>query len=359
MMNLLEFSADQAAALAAVRAWRDSGPYGDRQYFTLGGYAGTGKTTLIAHLAQTWEGVAVAAFYGKAAHVLRTKGVAATTIHGLIYVPATAAGGATRFRRRRHLGGVRTLIIDEASMIDHVLFCDLLSFGLPVLFVGDHGQLEPIGTSAGLMADPHVRLETIHRQARGNPILRLATAFREGRPTPYWDDPQGRLRVAGQRDFWQLVSPGVQMICGFNRTRHAVNRRVRALAGRRGPVEPGDKLVCLRNNSRLGVFNGQQVTVLDIAQDRLDTIHLDVETDDGRSVTLPALRQQLGRDPLKDFRSKDVALMDYGYCLTAHKAQGAEWDDVLVLEEICSSWNPRRWRYTAATRARQRLVYCR
>ena len=51
--------------------------------------------------------------------------------------------------------------------------------------------------------------------------------------------------------------------------------------------------------------------------------------------------------------------MDYGYCLTAHKAQGAEWDDVLVLEEICSSWDPRRWRSTAATRARQRLVYCR
>ena len=78
-------------------------------------------------------------------------------------------------------------------------FHDLLSFGLPVLFVGDHGQLEPIGTSAGLMADPHVRLETIHRQARGNPILRLATALREGRPTPYWDDPRGRLRVLGGR----------------------------------------------------------------------------------------------------------------------------------------------------------------
>jgi exodeoxyribonuclease-5 len=360
MITLLEFSADQEAALAAVRAWRDSDPGGDRQSFTLGGYAGTGKTTLIAHLAQTWEGVAVAALCGKAAHVLRAKGVAATTIHGLIYVRAPAPGGATRFRRRRSLGGVRTLIIDEASMIDHVLFHDLLSFGLPVLFVGDHGQLEPIGTSAGLMADPHVRLETIHRQARGNPILRLATAFREGRPTPYWDDPRGRLRVLGRGEFDRLVCPGVQIICGFNKTRHRVNARVRGMLGLgRELVAPGEKPICLKNNRTWNLFNGQQVTVLDIAQDRPDTIHLDVETDDGRSLTLPALRQQLGHDLVKDFRSQDVALMDYGYCLTAHKAQGAEWDEVLVLEEICSSWDPRRWRYTAATRARQRLVYCR
>jgi exodeoxyribonuclease-5 len=360
MITSLEFSADQAAALEAVEAWRDCGPYGDRQYFTLGGYAGTGKTTLIAYLAQTWEGVAVAAVCGKAAHVLRSRGVHATTIHRLIYVPAKGASGATRFRKRQHLDGVRILIIDEASMIDHVLFRDLLSFGLPVLFVGDHGQLEPIGTNPGLMADPMVRLETIHRQARGNPILRLATAFREGEPVPrQWEDSNGRLRIVGRGQFHRLVSPDVQIICGFNSTRHRVNNQVRRMMGvGRDLVAPGEKLVCLQNNNRWGVFNGQQVTVLGIAQDRLDRIDLDIETDDGRSITLPALRRQFGRDLIRGFRSKDVVLLDYGYCLTAHKAQGAEWDAVLVLEEIGRSWDAPRWRYTTATRAKRRLVYC-
>jgi exodeoxyribonuclease-5 len=356
----LDFSTDQQAALDAILDWRARGPRGDDQVLTLGGFAGTGKTTVIAYLAETWQGVAVAAFCGKAAHVLRSKGVDATTIHSLIYVPVKAAGGATRFRKRRSLDGVWTLIIDEASMIDHVLHADLLSFGLPVLFVGDHGQLEPIGTNPGLMADPRLRLETIHRQARGNPILRLATAFREGRSVPRWEDPRGRLRVLGRDEFDSLVSPDVQIICGFNKTRHGVNARVRRMLGLdRELVAPGEKLICLRNNKAWGIFNGQQVTVLGVAHEGRRTIDLEVETDDGRSFMLPALRQQFGCDPMKDFRSQKVALLDYGYCLTAHKAQGSEWDEVLVLEEVSRSWDPRRWRYTAATRAKTRLAYCR
>jgi exodeoxyribonuclease-5 len=243
-------------------------------------------------------------------------------------------------------------------MINQLLFDDLLSFGLPVLFVGDHGQLEPIGTNPRLMAHPKLRLEQIHRQAAGNPILRLATAFREGRPTPRWQDPKGRLSVVGRSEFHRRLSPEVQILCGFNKTRHRVNARVRQLLGHRGLVAPGEKLVCLRNNKHWGIFNGQQVTVRDVAHEDHTTIDLEIETDDGRSFTLPALRQQFGHELSQDFQSQEVALLDYGYCLTAHKAQGSEWDAVLALEEIGKSWDPRRWRYTVATRAKQQLTYC-
>jgi exodeoxyribonuclease-5 len=166
--------------------------------------------------------------------------VPATTIQGLIYAPLKAANGAVRFRRRRSLAGIQTIIIDEASMVDHLLLADLLAFGLPILFVGDHGQLEPIGTNPGLMANPRLRLEAVHRQAAGNPILRLATAFREGQPTFRWEDPRGRLRVVGRRAFDGRVSPEVQILCGFNKTRHQVNARVRQLADRSGLVAPGE-----------------------------------------------------------------------------------------------------------------------
>jgi ATP-dependent exoDNAse (exonuclease V) alpha subunit len=98
--------------------------------------------------------------------------------------------------------------------------------------------------------------------------------------------------------------------------------------------------------------------VLDIGCENHDTIDLEIETDDGRSLMLPSLRQQFGHDTIADFRSKKVALLDYGYCLTAHKAQGSEWDKVLALEEIAKRWDARRWRYTVATRAKESLIYC-
>jgi exodeoxyribonuclease-5 len=357
-MTTLDFGTDQQAALDKILDWRARCLRGGAPFLTLGGYAGTGKTTLVSYLVEQWPNTAVCALTGKAVHVLRSKGAEAQTIHSLIYVPRVD-NGKVRFVRRRTLGGIETIIVDEASMIDHVLMHDLLSFGIPVLFVGDHGQLEPIGTNPGLMRDPDVRLERVHRQALDNPILRLATAFREGRPVRRWSDPKGRLRVAGRGDFHRLVGPEVQIICGFNSTRHRVNARVRELRGvGRDLVAPGETLICLRNHKACGVFNGQQVRVLSVAREGRRTVELEVEADGGRSLMLPALREQFGRDLFKDFRSKEVALMDYGYALTAHKAQGAEWDAILALEEIGRSWDARRWRYTVATRAARRLVYC-
>jgi exodeoxyribonuclease-5 len=125
------------------------------------------------------------------------------------------------------------------------------------------------------------------------------------------------------------------MICGFNKTRRRINQQVRRMLGIEGQlVAPGEKLIRLRNNKSWNIFNGQQVKVLNIAREGRRTIDLEVETDDGRCFMLPCLREQFGREPIKEFREKGVALMDYGYCLTAHKAQGSEWNEVLVLEEI-------------------------
>jgi exodeoxyribonuclease-5 len=356
----IDLSADQQHALDAILDWRHR-VRGEDPHLTLGGYAGTGKTTLVSVLVERLPGVACAALSGKAAHVLRSKGVDARTVHSLIYYPHRTPRGV-QYRRRRYLDGVETNIVDEASMIDHVLFRDLMSFGVPTLFVGDHGQLGPVGTDAGLMADPHLRLERIHRQAQNNPILRLAAAFREGRerdvPRP-WADKAGRLRVANRADFHRFVAPGVQIVCGYTKTRHAVNARVRAMLGFAHLVQPGDRLICLKNNRTFGIFNGQQFVVQDVEGEHGRSVDLAVVTDDGRTFTLPCLKAQFGRDVIQDFRSKEVVLMDYGNCLTAHKAQGSEWDAVVVLEQIAQQWDARRWRYTAATRAKHRLIYCR
>jgi exodeoxyribonuclease V len=356
----MEFSEDQLNCIDEIECWKQLFTAND-QVCTLGGYAGCGKTTVINHLAGEWPHAAVVCPTGKAAQVLRAKGTEARTIHSLIYYPDEQPDGTVRFKKKHasELNGTQQIIVDEASMVNCEVHDDLLSYGLPVLYVGDHGQLEPVGVNPELMKNPKLRLEKIHRQAMDNPILRLATAFREGRRVPYWSDPQGRLQVRPREDFVKLQRPDIQMICGFNATRHAANTRMRQeLKLNAELICPGERIICLQNNRLFGIFNGQQFKVLDVGKARAKTIVLTIETDDGEPITMPCHVEQFGQNALEE-RRQDCAYMDYGYCLTAHKAQGSEFAEVLVLEEISKHWDARRWQYTVATRAKERLIYCR
>jgi hypothetical protein len=87
-------------------------------------------------------------------------------------------------------------------------------------------------------------------------------------------------------------------------------------------------------------------------------LELDVELADGALITVPCSREQFGKDKIRDHKDRSVVLFDFGYCLTAHKAQGSEWVSVLALEEIVTRRDAKRWRYTVVTRASKRLIYC-
>lgn len=355
----MEFSDDQQEAIRLMWAWQRT----RGREFRLGGLAGTGKTTLISHIADKWDNVAVAALAGKAASVLRKKGVQATTIHSLIYAPE-GEGENIRFNLKDHLGDVRMIVIDEASMVCRSIYDDLRSFNLPILFVGDHGQLEPVGEDIGLMKNLDFKLEKIHRQAAGNPILRLAHAFREGREREImsawlngWRDEKGRIHIGKYRSSDDICRTS-QIICGYNKTRHAINRAIRKSMGFEANIpEVGELLICLRNNREYQVFNGQQATVLAVPCVRKATADVMVQTESGQVQTIPMVLKQFGADTIKDHRDNDICLYDFGYCLTAHKAQGSEWDEVIVVEELADIWDSRRWRYTVATRAKEKLTY--
>jgi len=120
---------------------------GEPQVFRLFGYAGVGKTTLARHIAEGAQGEAVfAAFTGKAALVLRSKGcVGASTIHALIYRASEGAEGAPTFTLNHDGPASKAglIVIDECSMVDAELGRDLLSFGKPILVLGDPAQLPP------------------------------------------------------------------------------------------------------------------------------------------------------------------------------------------------------------------------
>lgn len=362
---------------------------------TAGGYAGTGKTTMLKFLldSQNVDGpyLAPCAYTGKAASVLRAKGVSnAKTIHSTIYKPAEDENGKTHFQSiPKHELACDGFLIDEASMVSAEILDDLKSFNLPIVAIGDPGQLPPISPKdVNLMQNPDYVLEKIHRQAEGNPIIQYATEVRLGmgnyRALRSAHSEQGSLDVI---DRYYVVTdkewlwPDI-VICAFNKTRAAVNfqqRRRRGIgqnADDKMPIRVFERIICLQNDTDLGVFNGMMGTVLDIVDvgrrlllmrgaDPYEQAFLSCKVQwDGEDVARAmdistfavGVEKIAGAPELMGHRSR-LVLADYGYAVTCHKAQGSQWDKVLVInEEAGDLWDQKRWLYTAVTRAAKQLV---
>jgi ATP-dependent exoDNAse (exonuclease V) alpha subunit len=321
-------------------------PYGGVQ--SLGGYAGTGKTTCIKSLREYFKSFAVVAYTGKAANVLRRKGIPAQTIHSLIYIPEDVCG-QTHFVRRDELEDVRGFIVDEASMVGRVIYHDLLSFGLPIILVGDHGELEPVERGLNLMNQPDFTLETIHRNA--GDIPRFAEWVRHGEPSAMFNCRDGSVRLVREPSK-EVVLATDQIICGFNKPRVGLNKLMRSLLGKSGLIEAGERVMCLRNDTSTGAFNGLQGVAARVeVQD--EKFIMDFKTDSRLHRKLRIDPDQFGKEKAPDWNGDSNGHpFDYAYAITCHKAQGDEWDDVVVLEQRCRHWDHKRWAYTAASRAR-------
>lgn len=375
----MEFSPQQDEALKAVAKWLKTGR---PQVFRLFGYAGTGKTTLARHFAEHIDGqVQFAAFTGKAAQVLRSKGALnARTIHSLIYRPRgeeavedvttgkTSMNPTFSLNRQSPVARAKLLVIDECSMVDEELGRDLLSFGTPILVLGDPAQLPPIsGGGFFTEQEPDFLLTEIHRQARDNPIIRLALDVREGRE--FMKGDYGTAQVIGRDEVDRdLVLAADQVLVGTNRTRRRYNQRLRELKGFTASYpQAGDKLVCLRNDPAKGLLNGSLWKVMTSSRETVKPgINLLVspeEDDPDRGVAKIKLLKAAFDDPDADIpwqQKKRFDDFDYGYALTVHKAQGSQWNDVVLFDESWAFKETRqRWLYTAITRAAERLTIVR
>jgi len=368
----MQFSPVQSAAIDAVAGWFYYAS-AKRPIFRIWGFAGTGKTTLARHFAEQVDGrVHYAAFTGKAAMVMRKNGCeGATTIHSTIYkVDIDEETGRTKFKKRPKfdLEGVKLFIIDECSMVDEDLGKDLLSFGIPVLVLGDPAQLPPVnGGGYFTNAEPDVMLTEIHRQAAENPILRAATAVREGRPIKHGDF--GALRIIRREDVNPyLVTSVDQVLVGMNKTRTAYNERLRELAGFDSPMpQNGDILVALKNDSTLGIFNGGLWKVLDLNHRPKGSlndhcVHMCVKSldfDDAAPVDV-RVREEFfrGRGLQVDWKERrGTQEFDFGYALTVHKSQGSQWQNVCLFDESSTFGADRgRHLYTGITRASETLT---
>lgn len=373
----------------------------NEKYTVISGYAGTGKSTLVRFIIEALDveesRVCYAAFTGKAAEVLRKKGNKnVCTLHKLLYdhFPRPAGGF---FRKPKAFIDYDIVIVDEVSMAPKSLMELLFVHKCYVICLGDPFQLPPIDKDEDnhLLDSPHVFLDEVMRQAAESEIIRLTMDIRSGNPIQY--NPNGKETLILDKS---QLNTGVlqwadQVLVGTNAARQAVNNQMRELMGFSGGPKDGDKVICLRNywetfsnnecdplvNGTIGYLtNGFQTyrqfpnyikadthsfdiwqANFVVGEDCYSDIEMDLEKletgqkccDWRLAYQLSKLRPKLGEIVPKEFA--------YGYAITCHKAQGSEWDKVLVLEEAFPFVKEEhaRWLYTACTRASEKLVLVR
>lgn len=395
----------QAGFERAKKWWTD----GNEQIFEVAGYAGTGKTYLSSVIAEELadNNIAFCAYTGKAALVMRQRGMPATTIHQLIYntevknVPYLDDNGHLKYKRKlitelkeRLVPKPAIILVDEASMVDKKILKDLLSFNIPIIAVGDPFQLPPVnGDESDLLIDPDVVLDEIMRQDEGSAIVYLAEKIRKNKPLNedesypgcIWQMPKEVIRDEYQKDMYNWAD---QIIAGRNNTVNKVNQQARQFLGFEGnmPVV-GDKLICKKNAWDTVLFDGKLPTALvngligyctsvwqreklELAPWRDDPIRTTEHYLNLRPIFEETAEfEDLKYNPAALWEGKQSRsymkgiLFNFAYCITCHASQGSEWDNVLLYDD---SWydskDPMfqaRWRYTGITRAAKRLVWLR
>ena len=258
-------------------------------------------------------------------------------------------------------------------MISKDIYNGLKSYGKKLLFVGDPGQLEPVGDNPNLMAYPDLVLSKIHRQAEKSPIITLANQVRLGGTLSYptSDELLIRAKDITKRDFLSFD----QCICAKNKTREAMNSQIRQVKEYEpGQVVKGEKIIVLRNNLNFGVYNGLILYVTEVVESGEVTgkynntpykvWRCNCEDEIGTKFFRLPIWKQCYTDPLSIQKDtvipKEVVYTTYAYVITCHKSQGSEWDRLLVFDEWMPPqvWDMKRWRYTAITRAAKHLTYC-
>lgn len=403
---MIVLNSDQKVADKKISDWFFKGT---KQVFVLTGYAGTGKTALLKHtvietlkLDDTYSAAFVTPT-GKAATVLIKNGVSACTLHRLIYQSQTVMqevevnGKKLKvekliFKRRESIDkAIKLIIIDEASMVSDDVLSDILNFGVKVLLCGDDAQLPPVEGFNSFLKQPDHTLTQIVRQQQDNPIIKLATMARENKPIPFGSF-SGKAYVVYGRKFYGETRQGLltrcdQIVCGLNRTRSKLNDEVRKIKGFEGLPQDGEKLICTFNNweqfidgeMRFNLVNGIIGTAIEPFYNAGEYMGFMQFKPDFLDETCPdALPFDTGIFESGEYRYKhgdsfakfdengeptgvfSLNRFEFGYCISCHKAQGSEFNNVVVFDESYAfKEDKNRWLYTAVTRAKEKLVLVR
>jgi exodeoxyribonuclease V alpha subunit len=268
------------------------------------------------------------------------------------------------------------VIVDEASMVDLPLLAWLLRSVSPrtrLIFVGDRDQLASVGPGSVLRdliacgRIPLTLLTVIKRQGEGSPIVEAAHAINQGQLPVARSTAAGDLYILRAKPTTEdegkhaqrlvvesAVRLGAQVISPQHTSSVGVSALNAALQARLNPPAPGipevrvgeavfrlrDRLIVGRNNYQTLCFNGETGEIVDIGPELL-TLRMD--DDQG--------------ERLVDYERDDWWQLQLAYAITSHRAQGSEWDNVvMVVSQSHYMMLQRNLLYTALTRARKRAV---
>ena len=382
---MLELNEKQKDGLKiAVNRYKEKQPY-----TIIAGYAGTGKSTLVQFIIEELglrdDQVAYCAYTGRAAQVLRNKNCPnAMTTHRLLYYSKEKSDGTFDHRPRKYLEQDYKLIVcDEISMLPKSFFELMLTHKVHIIGLGDPAQLPPVSDDKdeehNLLDHPHIFLTEIMRQAEDNEIIRLSMDIRNGKKIDYYKGKDVWI-IPKKKITDHMILTADTILCGTNNTRQAINGKYRRkIYGEDVPPYPieGDKVVCLKNNydydNGLGdsLTNGttgviSNIKIKDTKLYRPELIANFSPVEGGVFSQIPmdyklftTGEQTINKDNFWKYKNEiKPCLFDYGYALTTWKAQGSEWDRVIVMVENFPYEKDMRQRflYTSVTRSSKRLV---
>lgn len=370
-------------------------PY--QQLFQIDGEAGTGKSTVLKYIIERnripINQIAPMSYTGAAAIVLKLNGFPhARTNHSWLYTPVdtyltdnktgqivydtyhnrpkTTIGFSAKSRLDE---GISLILLDEAPTTPYSMRKDIMKHGIKIIASGDLGQLGPIYDKPAFLTegDVHHLTEPMRQDIDSN-ILYIARRVRRGLSINY--GYYGNTYVINEDDLTDnMIMRSDMVICGTNRKRDEINKRVRNIKRMKSELPMrGERVICRKNNYKIEVdginlANGIVGTVLnnpgvDTYDNNTFKIHFQPLLFPGIFTDLRCnykyfIAPHSEKEKIKRDKYTQGELFEFAYANTAHLCQGMSLNNCIYLEEYLSPEINNSLNYVGVTRARYGLIY--
>ena len=410
-MNNITLTDDQQAAVHALTSFLVK----DNEHaFVLEGYAGTGKSTLVHYILDNIQKilatvklikpdfphyeVELTATTNKAAENLASiTAREVKTIHsflGLRVQTDYKTRETSLVEGNRHLLVEHAILfIDEASYIDSDLLTMIFkkTKNCKVVFIGDPAQLIPVKAKKAPVFSsgfPKASLTKVMRQAQGNPILDLATMFRETVSTLQWGKftPDGKhIQYLPREEFNQAIkqeftrpdwrSQESKVLAWTNKTVEAYNKGISAIATGQTSFQVGDYAQCNKyfQSGKQSIKTDELVLITAIGfkevlhgvSGRFYTINHHIRAFCPDDLAAKKALHRIAKsndnwDLLSEIEERWIDLRTV-YACTINKSQGSTYDRVFIdlddLKKINSGESLARLLYVASSRPRHQLIF--